>query len=266
MEEMRDRQPSYAHQVFASTALELSLVQVRYPPLARFKESGYLSSLSDVLGQQYPLLSTEQAMNIVVMPLGVGAAPGGDLLRFTSIDSKWSVVLTSDFVSLETRQYSDIDEFVVRFSAVLRLVAEHLRVRYQLRFGLRYVNEFRHDRGATYAEWRELINPEFVGSALTGVVGGAVEQTISEVRTRRADGTLLLRHGFLTGTTVTPMGRAQPKSGPFYLLDLDYYDETVTEFEPGPEQRMRAYNDVLYSIFRWCIGDGEMYRVLGGTS
>ena len=264
MDEPRNALPAYKHQVFPSAALEMSLVQVRYPPVARFKDSARLGSLSEALAQQYPLFTTEQAMNLVVMPQGVGTAPGGDVLRFTSIDNTWSVTLTGEFVSLETRSYSDIDTFVERFTAVLGLVGEHLRIRYQLRFGLRYVNEFRHDKGTTYAGWQGLLNPEFIGSGGAWGIDGTVEQTVHEVRTRRSDGTLLVRHGFLSGTTVAPTGRAQPKNGPFYLLDLDYYDESAVAFEPAPAQRMRAYNNVLYSIFRFCIGDGELFQALGG--
>lgn len=258
--------PSYEQRLFPSAALELSLVQVRYPPLPRFGESGYLSGLSEALGQEYPLLSTEPAMNIVVTPQGATAVPGGDVRRLSSIDSRWSVVLAGDFVSLETRQSGEIDEFSERFGAVLRLMAEHLHIRYQLRFGLRYVNEFRHPRGDVYEEWRGLLNPSLLGPYSAGPLGGTVEQTIGEVRTRRADGTLLVRHGFLTGTTVAPEWRGQPKRGPFYLLDLDYYDETVMTFGSSVEQRMRSYGAVLYSIFRWSVGDGELYRALGGAS
>lgn len=262
MSDCSDRLPSYERVLFPAAALELCLVQVKFPPLARFGESGYLSALKEELGEEYPLASTEQAMNIVVTPQGVTSAPGGELLRFTSIDSTWSVVLTHESVSLETRHYSNIDEFAARFGTILQQVETHLHPRYQLRFGLRYVNEFRHPRGDNYDGWRTLLNPDLLMGP-HDVIGGTVEQTIGELRTRRADGILLLRHGFLTGTTVVPMGRTPPKTGPFYLLDLDYYDETATEFDPAPEQRMRTYNDFLYQVFRWCIGDGELYRVLG---
>ncbi len=260
-----DRLPSFERVLFPAAALELCLVQVKFPPLARFGESGYLSALKEALGEEYPLASSEQAMNIIVTPRGVTSAPGGDLLRFTSIDSTWSVVLSHESVSLETRHYSNIDEFAARFGTILRQVETHLHPRYQLRFGLRYVNEFRHPRGDSYDGWRALLNPDLLEGP-QDVVGGAVEQTISELRIRRADGILLLRHGFLSGTTVAPVGRKPPKTGPFYLLDLDYYDETAAEFDPDPGRRMQTYNGFMYNVFRWCIGDGELYRALGGQT
>ena len=68
MSDFYDRLPSYDRVLFPAAALELCLVQVKLPPLARFGESGYLSALKEALGEEYPLASTEQAMNIVVTP------------------------------------------------------------------------------------------------------------------------------------------------------------------------------------------------------
>ena len=64
MDGSREGLPSYEQRIFPSAALELSLVQVRYPPLPRFNESGYLSGLSEALSREYPLLSTEQDKNV----------------------------------------------------------------------------------------------------------------------------------------------------------------------------------------------------------
>ncbi len=185
-----------------------------------------------------------QAMKIVVSPQGViDQAPGANMLRFTSIDSRWSVVLSSEFISLETREYSNITEFSTRFASILGHVNTHFNPRHQLRFGLRYINEFRHPNGDSY------------------------EQTIGEVRTKRSDGSLLVRHGFLQGTTIAPTQNHPPKTGHFYLLDLDYFDETPVTFDvQHPIEQMQRYNDILYRIFRWSIGEGELYQYLRGES
>ena len=90
-----------------------------------------------------------------------------------------------------------------------------------------------------------------------------MEQTVSETRTKRKDGTLQLRHGFLQGTTLVANEFHLAKTGPFYLLDLDYFDTTAKKFdvfEVG--EQIEKYNKVLYRVFRWAIGDGELYRSL----
>jgi uncharacterized protein (TIGR04255 family) len=253
--------PTYDRILFDSSNLELCLVQTTFPPVPRFGEEEFLIPIKEALSEEYPLFETEQAMNLLITPKGVDQTPAGARLRFASIDHRWEVVLSNESVSLETREYSEIVDFCVRYSTVLGHVARHFRPQHQLRFGLRYVNEFRDPKGDEYDRWRTLLNPDLLGGP-SEVLDGAVEQTISEVRLSRPDGRLLVRHGFLSGTTVFPGRNRDPKMGSFYLLDLDYYDEASTRFESNPTPRMQAYNDILYRIFRWAIGEGELYSRL----
>ena len=139
--------PTYEEVIFNNAALELCLTQVKYPPVQRFTDDQYMLGIREALAGEYPLVSNEQGINIVITPQGVNQTPGASMLRFTSIDSYWSVVLASDFVTLETHQYTTFNELSTRFANVLRSVATHFNPRYQLRFVLRYINEFRHPHG-----------------------------------------------------------------------------------------------------------------------
>ncbi|GAC1371248.1 MAG: hypothetical protein NVS2B12_21940 [Ktedonobacteraceae bacterium] len=260
--------PIYDQVIFNNSCLELCLAQLKYPPIQRFHDDNYMSGIREAIAAEYPLVATEQAMNIVVSPQGtIGQTPGTSMLRFTSIDSRWSVVLSSDFISLETREYTSVTEFSTRFASLLGYVDTHFKPRHRLRFGLRYINEFRHPQGDSYKAWMRLLNLDLIDSVARGVLGGRVEQTIGEVRTKRFDGSLLVRHGFLQGTTILPTQNHPPATGPFYLLDLDYYDETPVPFDAqAPIEQMRRYNDILYRVFRWSIGEGELYQYLRGEA
>lgn len=266
MDATRDPLPQYPRELFAAAALELCIAQVRFPPASRFNEEKNLNALKEDLADDYPISSVEQAMNVMLTPQGiVPAAAGSPLLRFSTVDSAWSVVLTSELVSLETRHYSDIDDLADRFARIVAHIVQYLAPRVQLRFGLRFINEFRAPHADTYEHWQELLRPDVLGVGAANPFGGSVEQTINELRTRRSDGTLLVRHGFLTGTTVAPLGQRPPKSSPFYLLDLDYYDEAPAPFDPDIAARMHAYNDVIYRGFRWFVGNGTLYHHLKGA-
>jgi uncharacterized protein (TIGR04255 family) len=261
--------PIYEQIRFKNPALELTLVQLKYPPLPRFSEEGYLNDIKEALAQEYPLIGTEQPISIIISVQGVSQsinqAPHSTFHRFTSIDHRWSVLLTNEAISLETRTYTGITEFSKRFAEILTHVGRFLQPQYQLRFGLRYINEFRHPERTSYLAWQGLLSADFLGLAAQGVLDGVVEQTISEVRTRREDGTLLVRHGFLKGTTVMPAAGYSAKTGPFYLLDMDYYDESSTRFDAEKLIKyMLGYNDILYRVFRWAIGESELYHQLRG--
>lgn len=257
--------PNYDSVLFKNSALELTLAQLKYPPIPRFSEEHFLTDLKEALAEEYPLMRIEQGMDIVMSLQGIGQSPGFSMLRFTTVDSLWSVVLTNATVSLETRSYTSINDFARRWSDILGKVATHFQLRHQLRIGLRYINELRHPAGDNYSVWSQWLNPELIGPNLDGIFGGDVEQTIGEIRTHREDGTILLRHGFLKGTTVIPTLAYPAKTGPFYLLDLDYYDETATRFSASASADcLVRYNDVLYRVFRWSIGDSELYHYLRG--
>lgn len=265
MDKSNELLPTYDHVLFNNSALELCLAQLKFPPVQRFSDESYMLGIKEALAEEYPLVSTEQGVNIVITPQGVNQTPGASMLRFTSIDSCWSVVLSGESVSLETREYTSINELAVRFASVLSHVAAHFHPRHQLRFGLRYINEFRYLKGNSYKAWAYLLNADLLGLGAQSILGGSVEQTIGEVLTRRDDGYVLVRHGFLKGSTVAPTPTHAAKNGPFYLLDLDYYDETPTKFEiEAPVERMLHYNDILYRVFRWSIGDGELFQQLRG--
>lgn len=265
MNHSEGRLPTFNDVHFDAAQLESTVVELKFPPVARFSDETFLADIKDALSVEYPLVEPTNILNLVLSPQGISQSVAGSAFRFRSLDGRWVLMLTDTSVSLETRTYSDIDEFAKRFTDVLSQVAQHLKLRHQLRLGLRYVNEFRSPDWTTYADFRRILNPELLGWAARDLLEGTVEQTLGEVRTRRNDGIVLVRHGFLQGTTVLPIAPAAPKTGPFYLLDLDYFDETPQTFSvEAPSEHMRMYNAVLYRLFRWVINDGELFKHLGG--
>src|SRR5207302_4183798 len=160
MESTDELLPTYDQVIFNNSCLELCLAQLKYPPIQCFHDDKYMLGIREALATEYPLVTTEQAMNIVVSPQGViSQTPGANLLRFTSIDSRWSVVLSSESISLETREYTNVTEFSIRFASLLGHIDTHFNPRHQLRFGLRYINEFPHPKGDSYKAWTQLLNP-----------------------------------------------------------------------------------------------------------
>lgn len=254
--------PNIACERIPHAQLALVTAQTRFPAVTRLDER--VQDLREALRREYPVFADEKALNIVIRDGRAGTEEGGRVLRFSSIDMHWSVVVSEDYVALETRTYDGISAFAARADEVWRVVDRILNPQYQTRFGFRFVNEFRHPEGDEYATWRRLLNPELLGFDAKSTLGGSVRQTISEVVLDRNDGQLVMRRGFLRGTTVTPLpGATTPNTG-FFLLDLDYSDSTPGSFDPVPSTRLRAYNTFMYRIFRWAVGEGEYLGFLKG--
>lgn len=260
-----DTLPEYKRVVFKESPLERSLVQVRYPPVPGFPDDSAAIQLRGALKYVYPFFRDEHTMNLVVTNQGVHQSEGKLVWRFNDLAKRWSVVVAEDNVTLEVRRYSSFDELVERTLSAVETVGQVLDVSHQTRVGLRYINEIRHPEGETYDTWMKLLAPDLLGLSRNDLLGGKVEQTIAESRVRRSDGSLLVRHGFLRGTTVAPSEGEPPKQTPFYLLDIDYFNEEVAEFGSELQVTLVAYHSVIYRIFRWAIGSDELYTYLGAV-
>jgi len=253
--------PEVDRVLFKNAPLRLVVGQVRFPLLLRFNEGPYIAPFQDALASEYPVVAREQQVSFQVSPKGLQTG-GETLLRFSSRDGHWAVVLGEGALTLEVRGYSSIDEFVARFEFVLKTTCEKLQVRERARLGLRYINEFRHDRGRTLTDWSKLLNPELLGFAATDLLGGTVEHMVQEVQFGRPDGVLAVRHGLLTGTAVEPAPNTMVAGGRFYLLDMDYFDARQDALDiAGTIKALRSYNDVMYRFFRWCLGS-DLFKQL----
>lgn len=257
--------PEYDRVLFRKAPLAMVIGQVRYPILPRFSDGTFIASFQESLEADYPAVSREHKM---VIQVSVGEetqkGPSEVLWRFATRDRRWSVVLGETAVTLEVPGYSSIDEFLDRFSRVLTVAQETLRITERARLGLRYVNEIRHPQGNTLADWAALLRPDLLGLGASDLLDGRTEHMAQELRIQRPDGTLAIRHGLLTGTgSLVPQPDSPPPiSERFYLIDLDFYDPTECDLDVAATvNQMRAYNDLMYRFFRWTLGE-QLYNYL----
>lgn len=251
--------PRYPRVRFKKSPLRLVVGQVRFPIRPRYADNAFIAPFQEALGTEYPRVTREQQVGIQVTPTGIGTSQGELLWRFSTRDNLWAVVLGESAVTLEARRYSSVDEFTDRFRKILGAAAEYLDVSERMRLGFRCINEIRHPEANALSDWSELLRPELLGFAASGFLGGRVDHTLQEVRVQDPEGitgTLLIRHGLLTGAVVALLPNEQQSTGPFYLLDLDCFDETEDKLSiPETVALMREYNNVLYRLFRWTLRD-----------
>jgi uncharacterized protein (TIGR04255 family) len=236
---------------------------VRFPLLFRFNERAFLASFQEAIQAEYPRVGQEQQVAFKVT--GKGVEPSGEALwRFSDRDGSWSAVLGEGGLTLESRRYTSIDDFESRFEKLLAAAAEHLGVEERMRLGVRFINEMRFPGAAKLSDWAELLNPKFIGFG-GGVefLDGVVDRSFSEIQSVRGDGTLVIRHGLLNGSTQEVRAEHAGEQGPFYLLDLDYFDgrEQTLDLSKTITQ-LRAYNEAIYQFFRWALDRGKLYAAL----
>ena len=252
--------PEYEWVQFKKAPLRLVIGQVRFTIMPRFEQKAFIAGFQEAIRSEYPRVSRESAVTYQLSPTGISPNPGEILWRFSSRDNKWAVVVGEAAITLESREYSSMREFLGRFESLLKVGRETLEITGRLRLGLRYTNEIRYSNAESLSEWRELLNPEFVCLDASNLLDGQVHRTLQEIQVERPDGILAIRHGLLTGSVVP---QEQPTSEPFYLIDLDYYDTTELDLDiPATIKQMQDYNDIMYRFFRWTLNE-KLYNYLG---
>ncbi|MDQ6662357.1 MAG: TIGR04255 family protein [Chloroflexota bacterium] len=252
--------PEYQWVRFKETPLKMVIGQVRFTIIPRFKQEGFTADFQEAVYSEYPRVSREQTVAYQLSPTGIDANPGESVWRFSTRDNQWSVIIGESAISLETRQYSSMVNFLERFKYLLEIANETLGIKDRLRLGLRYINEIRYPQAKSLSDWRLLLNPEFVGFDAPELLGGQVKHTLQEIQIERLNGTLAVRHGLLEGAVVAT--QETPKERHFYLIDLDYYDMQEYDLDiPVSIGQMQEYNDVMYRFFRWTLGE-KLYSFL----
>lgn len=252
--------PDYDQVVFAKPPLRVVLAQIRFPTLFRFQERPFLAPFHDAIREAYPRVELERQVGVKVSPQGAESATES-VWRFTDSGGTWSILLGEDALTLECRKYESFQPFLERLRVTLTAAAQQLGIAQRVRVGLRFVNELRAEGAKDLATWGGLLNPSFVGfGSSDDGIGGTVEHAYQELQFKREDGILVVRHGLLQGTTVAPPGSQPPPGGPFYLLDLDYFDPSVVSLDiQSTCDQLENFHGAMYRFFRWSMDGGSMY-------
>jgi uncharacterized protein (TIGR04255 family) len=204
----------------------------------------------------YPVFNRVSQQTLRLSPEGI--QPSDERIssfQFSSEDERWIVGVSTDFVSLQTREYDHFRDFQARWRAVAEVIQETLRPALQTRFGLRYVDELTATGADTPAAWSNWLKPTLYGLGASDRWREHVRQSFQEWILDLDPGTCTLRHGFLPSLFE---GRE-----PFYLLDVDCYLEGTRPFDPsGQESILDAFNDTAHDLFRWSMRD-ELYESYG---
>lgn len=89
--------------------------------------------LLKTLHDTYPGVSRDQAFTYQISPTGIHAATGEILWRFSSRDDHWSVVVGEAAITLESRGYISMRDFLEHFTVILEAAKETLGVKDRLR-------------------------------------------------------------------------------------------------------------------------------------
>jgi uncharacterized protein (TIGR04255 family) len=256
-------------QVYERPPLVLALCQVRFTTRFGFGEAS-VAPFQEAIEDRYPNSDRQQQ----VAAIQVGSASGqialqppvsNVLWQFTDESGDWTVTLTNEFVTLETRAYARFEHFLERLTWVLDVLVRTVKPTLVRRIGLRYIDEIRTED----QNWAGIIKQELLGALAIDAFRDNCEQSLQVLTLRLDQAKVTLNHGvFPSGSTVVPKpGTVQPQE-PFYLLDIDMYQEfnppASLKMDPAAVcQYVEGYHDSVGRLFRWATT--EVYRASLGV-
>src|SRR3989442_1360404 len=158
----RMKLPEYKWVQFRKAPLRLVIGQVRFTIMPRFGQDAFIAGFQEAIRSSYPKVAREAAITYQLSSTGIKPNTGEKLWRFSSRDLLWSVVVGESAITLESRDYDSMNDFLNRFRILLETAEEQLEVTDRLRLGLRYINEGRYPGAASLSDWRTLLNQDFL--------------------------------------------------------------------------------------------------------
>ncbi len=167
---------------FSNAPLRLVIGQVRFTIMPRFGQDSFIAGFQEAIRSVYPKVAREASVTYQLSPAGIHPNAGEKLWRFSSRDQRWSVVVSESAITLESRGYDSMNDYLSRFQFLLETAKEQLEVTDRLRLGLRYINEVRYPGAENLADWRKLLRSEFVSFDASALLDGQIDHTIHDIQ------------------------------------------------------------------------------------
>lgn len=258
--------PDVPRVVLKHAPLVLALCQVRFTSMLSVNDPASLAVFQRAIQSKYPIATQVQEVELTV---GIGPNPPqirqeqrrSPLWQFADQMDNWKIVLSPDFLSLETRSYEQFDDFLTRLHEALDALAQYIQPTVVTRLGLRYINEIRSDT-LRNMDWNDVIRQDLLGPI---AVSELIKNTTQVVALQQLilrypdDAGINIHHGLVpTGTTVRLRPKEEQPIQPFYLLDFDVFREfplpdALTMETETICQTVEVYHKMIYRLFRWSV-------------
>jgi uncharacterized protein (TIGR04255 family) len=229
------------------------LAQVRYPKIPLFSREEGAGAVRERLREHYPILRQGPAIALLITPSGVTQEVSqSPLWRLQDRHGAWTVTLSDEFVSIETRAYISREDFCTRLDHVLAAISDIGQPVIYDRIGVRYINQF---TGEAAERIRELVRPEMHGALSVPLSEQAeLTLTLTEALFQSADHhQLRARWGSLPGNTAVDPA-VPPVATRSWILDLDSFTDSSGDFSPPALGNLARYlAERAYRFLRWAV-------------
>lgn len=237
--------------------LAFVVAQVRFPLVASIAEQEFIAPFQERIRSTYSDLKAENETQVMLTPDGVQVKEGSRVWRFTESDGPWEVALTSEFVALSTRNYTNRDDFLTRLGVLLSALEERIAPRTVRRLGVRYIDRVMGPEASPEA-MKSLVRSEVLGATavdLPDTVRQSHSLTECEYHfDEHPPSALRAKWGFLPpNATFDPA--IEPANENSWVLDVDCSHNERPFDAAAILAAARSYTDRIYRYFRWAVTD-----------
>lgn len=165
-------------------------------------------------------------------------------LQLQSRNKKWTVVIRSDAITLDTKSYLNFEDFSDKLEKIVNVVKDKIDSDFFTRVGLRYINIINYSPD----EFEELINQDLVAPILKNVYG-PIKEYYQRVSGYTDYGLFNFRHGIKPNDTLNQD----------YFLDFDYFKEGV-EIKEALDL-VKKFHEYNFKFFHWALGKNALLKL-----
>ncbi|WP_108645599.1 TIGR04255 family protein [Polynucleobacter rarus] len=235
------------------------IAQIKFSEVLGVESPELVADFQDAISHSYASLIRESGFNSQMPGIGMHLSPPMTHWRFSDhpVDWQWRVTLTSQFITLESTQYTSRDDFIERLQVILEAVEEHIKPAMMIRLGIRYINRI---LGKELQDLSLLVRPEIagvVGTSMANSIYLSLSETVFDLEGKK----MTARWGMVpSGVTVDP-STTLPIDEPSFLIDLDVFEEIPSGFQSGEITiKAKLFAERSYAFFRWAVTDEFLLR------
>lgn len=243
--------------------LDKVITQIRFPTILSIEKGDFVAPFQEAVRSEYPILKSEQIQTLAAGAQGLSHTSVQSIWRFHDTPArKWTLSLASNFLALETSEYTSRTDFLGRLERILRGLAEHIKPGTVDRVGVRYIDRI---KGEPYKKIKNLIRPEILGVALTPAESSLGLFISSAVfRYPESDFQLVGRWGKIPEGLAADPALIPSINQPSWILDLDMFSEVSRPFEEKQIlEEAKTFCEKIYVFFRWAVTE-EFLQYYGG--
>lgn len=248
--------PDAERVIYTRNPLSEVVCQIRFPRILALDER-IPAEFQTILGADYPYVETREVAELTIQRGADATASKRIFYDFSTLDRRYTITLSSEFVGVRTVSYDRWDTFLPHIQGALAALEKSYSIPFFTRIGLRYVDVIsRRTLGLEGSNWSDLIRNSALGLLPEKAVpvASVLELSTAIALSLDSGGKVAIRTGF---------GKSEATADEVvFIVDSDFFEEESVKGSADAVALCSRFNRSAGKAFRWIISD-TLHEALG---